>query len=166
MYLYLTVLGVLFISLSSIVINFLDVIFPKNKVSYFLCPSKKTTFNRVSTTILSIILWGFITIPILGSNKLFLISIFANIFVSCCIMYIVKYTMIVMFKIENYVIDIVSIVISTVFGSMTSYIILLINSSYDNYMKYSVFGIVLILIVYLVIKKYHPKSDFFCKEMY
>lgn len=166
MYLYLTILGFLFIVLSSIVINFLDVIFPKNKVSYFLSPIKKTTFNRVNTTVLSIIIWNFITIPIMGSNKLFLISILANIFVSCCVMYIIKYTMIVTFKIENYVIDIFSIVISTVFGSMTAYIVLLINNSYDNYMKFSLIGLVIILFGYLLIKKYPPKSDFFIKEMY
>lgn len=166
MYLYLTILGIFFITLSSIVINFIDTIFPSNKISYYLNPNKKTAFNRTNTTILPIIIWNFISIPILGNNKLFLVSIITNIFVSCCIMYVIKYAMIVIFNKENPVVDIISIIISTIFGSITSYIILLINSSTQNYIKYSAIGLVIILVLYLIIKKYNPKSDFFTKEMY
>ncbi len=166
MYLYLTILGILFITLSSIIINFLDNIFPNNKISYYLNSNKKTAFNRTSTTILPIIIWNFVSIPILGNNKLFLISIITNIFVSCCIMYTIKYAMIIIFRKENSLVDIISIVISTIFGSITSYIILLINNSNQNYMKYSIIGLVIILVLYLIIKKYNPKSDFFTKEMY
>lgn len=166
MYLYLTILGILFITLSSIIINLLDVIFPSNKISYYLNPNKKTAFNRTSITILPIIIWNFISIPILGINKLFLVSLITNIFVSCCIMYVIKYTMIIIFKKENSIVDIISIIISTIFGSITSYIILLINTSTQNYMKYSATGLVIILVLYLIIKKYNPKSDFFTKEMF
>ena len=166
MYLYLTILGIFFITLSSIVINFIDTIFPSNKISYYLNPPKKTAFNKTNTTILPIIIWNFISIPILGNNKLFLVSIITNIFVSCCIMYVIKYAMIVIFNKENPVVDIISIIISTIFGSITSYIILLINSSTQNYIKYSAIGLVIILVLYLIIKKYNPKSDFFTKEMY
>ena len=165
MYLYLTILGVLFITLLSIVINFLDTIFPKNKISYYLNPSKKTIFNRTSTTILPIIIWNFITIPVLGNNKFFIISILTNIFVSCCIMYIIKYTMLVIFKKENYIIDITSIVISTFFGSLVAYMMLLININKTVNILHSIIGLFAILIIFLLLKKYHPKSDFFTKEI-
>ena len=38
--------------------------------------------------------------------------------------------------------------------------------SNQNYMKYSIIGLVIILVLYLIIKKYNPKSDFFTKEMF
>ena len=81
-------------------------------------------------------------------------------------MYTIKYAMIIIFRKENSLVDIISIVISTIFGSITSYIILLINNSNQNYMKYSIIGLVIILVLYLIIKKYNPKSDFFTKEMF
>lgn len=165
MYLYLTILGFLFITLLSIVINFLDTIFPKNKISYYLNPSKKTIFNRTNTTILPIIIWNFITIPVLGNNKFFIISILTNIFVSCCIMYIIKYTMLVVFKKENYIIDITSIAISTFFGSLVAYMMLLININKTVNMLHSIIGLFAILTIFLLLKKYHPKSDFFTKEI-
>ena len=66
---------------------------------------------------------------------------------------------------ENYIIDITSIVISTFFGSLVAYMMLLININKTVNMLHSIIGLFAILIIFLLLKKYHPKSDFFTKEI-
>ena len=92
MYAFFTIFGFLFIVISSILTNYIYTVFSINKVTNFLYPTDgRNIIDEINITVLPIIVWGFVELPILGYNDNFIISILLNILVSCSIMYEIKY---------------------------------------------------------------------------
>ncbi len=159
MILFFSVFGFIFISCFAIVTEYIYEIFPVNKITNFFKPISKGVWGKVNSTVLPIIIWGFIELPIMASNTHFLMSVILNIFVSCAFLYVIKFSA-MLFNKENKFIDIVSILITTILGQTLSYLVLYTGSNVLEF-YYSVIGIVILFIMYIIVSLYPPKSAFF-----
>lgn len=159
MYLFFMISGFIFTILSSLILHYLYNIFSVNKLTEFLHPNKETIFNQISIPLIPIIIWSFIELPILGNNKFFLLGLILNIFLTCAIMYIIKYGYKLISPKENDIINIIAIIISCFFGFIINYLLLLIGINGD--LLHSIIGLLIITIFYILIKIFPPKSEFF-----
>lgn len=165
MYTFFTVFGVFFVIISSILINYIYNIFSINKVTSFLNPiDGRSILDEISLTILPIIVWSFIEIPVLGDNNNFLIAIILNIIVNCSIIYIMKYGIFVFFNQENNLITIISISIATILGYFVAFMVLkshfLINLGHFSYFV-SIIGMIILLTLHslYILKKPSIKKE-------
>lgn len=159
MYLFFTIAGFLFTVGLSIVLHYIYNIFSVNKITGFLNPQKDTIFNKISISIIPLLLWSFIEVPILGSNYYFILGLILNIFLTCSISYIIRYGYSLISNKENEILNILSITISLLFGFIVNYICLLLGKEIS--LEVSVIGILIITVFYIIIKVFPPKSEFF-----
>lgn len=165
MYTFFSVFGFLFIVIASILINYIYNIFSINKVTNYLYPTDgRNILNEINITVLPIIVWGFVELPVLSGNSNFLISTILNIIVSCAIIYEIKFGIYILLKKDNKFIDIVSIITSTFFGQFISFMILkskpIIEFGKITYVI-SISGIVILLLIhsFLILKYPLLKKD-------
>lgn len=128
MYLFFTVCGFLFVAISSIIINYIYDIFPINKVTVFLKPLDRASINKFNITLIPILLWSYIELPMLITNKYFVVSVLANSFISCVVMYIIKNSSYLINRKTENVTEGIAIVIATVFGQLIGYLFLLMGA--------------------------------------
>lgn len=160
MYLFFMIAGFIFTVLSSIIILQTYNIFSITKLTKFIYPTKDTIFNNIGTSIIPILLWGYIEIAILSTNSYFLIGLCLNIFLNCAISYIIIYGYSLISNKENTTIQIVSLIAANFFGYSINYLSLLIGGSISN-LLINIIGILAITVFYIIIKIYPPKSEFF-----
>ncbi len=154
MYTFFTIFGFLFISVASILIDYIYTAFSINKFTSFFYPiDGRTVLNEINITVLPIIVWAFVELPILANNPNFLIAIILNIIVSSAIIYEVKYGLLLINKRQK-IIDVFAIISATLLGQTVSYMIFkspaLINS-FDYSYIISIVGIVLLFIIHALI---------------
>lgn len=161
MNLFFMVSGFLFVTGFSVILNYLFEIFSINKFTKFLNPLNNAIFNDISYSIIPNIIWALIEIIILGTNYYFLLGFILNILVSMGIMYVIRYGYKLVYDNESHIVNVVSIIVSCFFGFTCNYLSLLtgINKRID--IKYSLIGIVSFTIIYLILKLFPPKNDFF-----
>lgn len=161
MYLYFMICGFLFVMGSSIVLTYLFELVSINSFTKFLSPIEDTPFNRISISVISNLIWAFIEIGLLGSNKLFVLGFILNIFITLSTMYVIKYGYELVSNKESDVLKVVSIVISCLLGFICNYLCLLIGIN-KNIPTIASFLIILgFTAVYIIIRLYPPKSEFF-----
>lgn len=163
MYLFLMITGFLFIIGLSILFNYLYELFPINKITNFLSPRENTTFNKIGISIIPIILWSLIEIPLLSTNYYFILGIILNIIINMSVVYVIKYGYNLINKKENNIVNIISIISGTFFGLTVNYLSLLIGITKKINQMYSVIGILILITIYILIKLFPPKSNFFRK---
>ncbi len=163
MYLFLMITGFLFIIGLSILFNYLYELFPINKITNFLSPRENTTFNKIGISIIPIILWSLIEIPLLSTNYYFILGIILNIIINMSVVYVIKYGYNLINKKENNIVNIISIISGTFFGLTVNYLSLLIGITKKINQMYSVIGILILIAIYILIKLFPPKSNFFRK---
>ena len=155
MYAFFTIFGFLFIVISSILTNYIYTVFSINKVTNFLYPTDgRNIIDEINITVLPIIVWGFVELPILGYNDNFIISILLNILVSCSIMYEIKYGFYLVLKKEIKFINIIAICLAAMLGQIVSYMILKSNPLIIlNNIEYivSIIGMIIILLLHSLI---------------
>ncbi len=161
MYLFFMISGYLFVVGLSIVFNFLFELFPINKLTKFLSPLEKTTFNKINIIIIPNILWSLIEIVILGNNKFFILGFILNVFISMCVMYVIKFGYDLIANRESNIVNVVAIFFSCFFGFFCNYICLLIGVNKQINTLYSIVGILVLIGFYFIIRLYPPKSEFF-----
>lgn len=160
--LFLIVSGLVFTILFSIIIKNIYDVFSINKITEFLNPIEDTVFNRIGISILPIIIWGFVEILALGSFKYFVLGIVLNIIVNCCISYIIIYGHTYITEYESKLFLIVVIIISSITGYAVNYLTLLIGGI-GNF-TYSVIGLLLLTVFYILIKLKKPNILIFKKQ--
>lgn len=167
MYLFFMISGLLFVIGLSVLLKFIYEIFPINKITNFLSPTEESVFNNIEKVIIPNILWALIDVSLLGSNYYFLLGFILNIFVSMATIYVIEYgyRLIINKNKNNNLINIISIITGSIFGFSVNYLCLLIGVSKDIKMYYSVIGILLFIIIYIIIKLFPPKSNFFKKDI-
>ncbi len=156
---FFMITGSLFVIGSSIILHYIYSMFPINKLTIFLKPTEDTIFNNTSISIIPLILWSFIELPVLGENNYFIWALLLNIFLSVAINYIFIYGYSLISKNDSDIIEIISIIIGTSTGFFVNGITLVIGT-YSN-MLYSIAGVLIIAFIFILIKKYPPKSNFF-----
>lgn len=161
MYLFFMISGFLFVIGLSIIFSYLFDIFSINKITKFLSPLEDTIFNNISISVIPNILWSLIEIVILGSNYYFMLGFLLNIFVSMCIMYVIKYGYVLISEKENDVVNIIAILFSSFFGFLCNYLCLMIGTYREINTLYSIIGILVFICFYLIIRFFPPNSDFF-----
>lgn len=161
MYLFFMVSGYLFVVCLSIVFNFLFELFPINKVTKFLSPLEVTTFNRISIIIIPNIFWALIELIILGSNKFFILGFMLNVFISMCVMYVIKFGYDLIASKESNIVNVVAIFFSCFFGFFCNYICLLIGVNKQINALYSITGMLVLIGLYFIIRLFPPKNEFF-----
>lgn len=167
MYLFFMISGLLFVIGLSTLLKFIYEIFPINKITNFLSPTEESIFNNIGIIIIPSILWALIESSLLGNNYYFLLGFILNIFVSMATIYVIEYgyRLIINKNKNNYIINIISIITGSIFGFSVNYLCLLIGISKDIKMYYSVIGILLFIIIYVLIKLFLPKSKVFKKDI-
>ena len=161
MYLFFMISGFLFVIGSSIVLNYIYEIFSINKITNFLNPTKETIFNQINISIIPSTIWALIEIIMLGDNHYFLVGFILNIFVTMCVTYVIKYSYKLISDNESDLLSIVSIVFSSLFGFICNYLCLLIGVDKSINPLYSMIGILVWIIFFIIIKIFPPKSEFF-----
>lgn len=159
MILFFMIFGLLFTIGFSIVLHYIYSIFSINKITNFLNPTENTVFNKISISIIPLILWSYIEIPMLGDNYYFVLGLFLNIFITLSIAYIIKYGYSLISKKESDIVNITSIIVSTFFGFIINYICLLLGKTISIHT--SLIGVLIITVFYIIIKIFPPKSEFF-----
>lgn len=159
MYTFFMVSGLIFTILSSILLSQTYNIFPINKLTKFIYPTEETIFNKISISIIPILIWSLIEIPILAINSYFILGIVLNIFLNCSISYIIIYGYQLISNKESEIIKIISIIISCIFGYFINYISIMIGNDYN--MIINIISLVVIIVFYIIIKIFPPKSEFF-----
>lgn len=163
MYLFFMFGGIIFVCFASIIIYFIYDIFPIGKITTFLNPIQKSLWNDINISVIPTLVWGLIELPVLGINNLFIISIISNICLSSAVVYVIKYGYLLIKKESNDVLNIISIIISTVFGFVLAYLILNISNT-NNYNLYFSIGELLVLIGFVFYLKLFPPKSFFFTE--
>ena len=161
MYLFFMICGFLFVIASSTVLNYLFEIYPINKITSFLNPTKKTVFNSISISIIPNTVWALIEMILLGNYYYFIIGFLLNIFVTLCITYVIKYGYSLISDKDSNIVSIVAIVCSAFFGFVCNYLCLLIGIERNINPLYSVLGILIWIAFYILIRLFPPKSEFF-----
>lgn len=152
--LFFTIMGILFTVFSSIVIKDIYDYYPINKVTEFLNPTEETVFNKISISVLPIIVWAIIECPVLGYNNLFLLGLILNITINCSIYYIIYYGRILLSSEEEKTIPIVMIILGNIIGFIINYLTLLIGV-FGNIFN-SIIGLALILVLFILIRILKP----------
>ena len=160
MHLFFAVFGFIFVALFAIVANYIFDLFPYNKVTSFIAPKKEGIWNNITVTILPILVWSLIEMPIMGTKTLFILAVFLNIFVSCSVIYVIKYGSYILFQKENNIINIVAIFISSLIGNILVYMLFIISDERGN-MLTNIIGILVFLIIYSYLTIRPPKIAFF-----
>jgi len=142
MYLFFTICGFLFVTISSTIINYIYDIFPINKITTFLKPLGKNFLNQINITLIPILLWSYIELPMLVTNKYFVLSIILNSFVSCIVIYIIKNSSYLINKKTENTVDGIAITFATLFGQLIQYLILLLGT---NALKNAILQMILLL---------------------
>lgn len=159
MYLFFTLFGLIFVIGMSIVLNYIYTVFSINKITKFLNPTENSIFNKVSICLIPILIWSFIEVPILGDNFYFIIGLVLNIFLNCSMTYIIKFGYSMISEDENEIVNIISIIVASIYGYVINYICLLIGR--EGNLTSSIIGLLVITVFYVIIKINPPKSDFF-----
>lgn len=161
MYLFFMISGYLFVVGLSIILNYLFELFSINKVTKFLSPLEDTIFNNIGIVIIPNILWALIELPILGNKLFFIVGFILNIFISLCVMYVIKYGYTLISNNESNIVNVVAIFFSCFFGFSSNYICLLIGVNKEINPIYSVGFMICFIVFYLLIRFFPPKSEFF-----
>lgn len=161
MYLFFMISGFLFIIGSSILLNYIYDIFSINKITNFLKPRENTIFNKIGLTIIPNIIWALIEIPIIGKNYYFIIGFLLNIFISSAVIYVIRYGYNLINKNEHNIVIIISILCGTFFGLVVNYLCLLIGKTKNTNIIYSLIEISIFILIYILVKIFPPKSNFF-----
>lgn len=163
MYLFFMATGFLFVIGLSILLNNLYELFSINKLTNFLSPTENTIFNKIGITIIPNLLWSLIEITLLGTNYFFLLGLILNITISMSVIYVVKYGYNLINKKESNIVNIISIITGTFFGFTVNYLSLLIGVNRETNLITTLIGILIIIVFYILIKIFPPKSNFFKK---
>ncbi len=161
MYLFFTIVGFLFVFLTSVAIYYIYEVFPINKVTNFLNPTTDTVWNKINITIIPILVWSYIELPVLGANSYFMLALILNSCVSSAIMYVIRYGNLIFNKTDSKFVDIMSIFVATILGQMIAYIIFLLNTKNSFGIWISIVGILIYTLFIFMLKVFPPKSEFF-----
>lgn len=152
MILFFTIVGYIFIIVSAAFINYIYDVFSINGLTNFLKPSHgNSLWNDINLTVFPILVWSLIELPAFGNNKLYLLSIILNIFISLAVTYEIKFISKTFFNQEDNIINVISIIVSTFFGQIVSYITLKINITTNNYFI-SIIGYAIVFILYCLLQ--------------
>ena len=160
MYLFFTSFGFVFVALFATVTNYILELFPYNKVTSFFIPKTEGIWNKISVTILPIILWSFIESPVLASKSTFVLATFLNIFVSCSVIYVIKYGAFVLFNKEGNTVNILAIFVSSFIGSLLSYMLFFISTNGTNAI-FALGCLAVLLVCYIIVTLFPPETKFF-----
>ncbi|MBQ6546631.1 MAG: hypothetical protein IJL74_01375 [Bacilli bacterium] len=161
MYYFFIISGYLFVVGLSIVFDHLFELFPITKLTKFLSPIDETTFNRIGIVIIPNIVWSLIELIILGNNKLFVLGLLLNIFISVCVMYVIKFGYDLIANKESGVVNIIAIFFSCFFGFFCNYICLAIGTNKQINPLFSLLGVLILVAIYVIIRVFPPKIEFF-----
>lgn len=162
MYIFFMIFGLLFISISATFINYIYDIFSINKLTNFLSPiDNKSIWNKINITILPILIWSIIEIPVVGDNGNFIFSVIVNIIISSAIIYEIKYSAMVFFNKENNTINLISIYAATILGQTVQFMILKMKPFFYGSYITTIISILLLLAFYIFITMKPPKTVFF-----
>lgn len=151
MYLFFLIFGIIFILASGIFINYIYEFFPINKITNFIYSTNNNhLFNDISTLNIPIIIWGLFELPIFGKNPNFIFSLLTNLFISCAVIYIIKYGSEILFNKKNNLVNIISIVVASIIGTSVSILILKITPLFNFNIYISLIGYILILIAVII----------------
>lgn len=162
MYLFFIISGYLFVVGMSVILNYIFELFPITKITKFLSPLEDTIFNKIGIVIIPNLIWALIELIILGNNMLFIPGLMLNIFVSLCMMYVIKYGYYLIAHTEKNSVNVIAISFSCFFGFFCNYICLLIGVTKSEInITYSLIGLLLLISIYMIIRIFPPKSEFF-----
>ena len=151
MYLFFLIFGVIFILAAGIFINYIYEFFPINKVTNFIYSTNNNhLFNDISTLNIPIIIWGLFELPIFGKNPNFIFSLLTNLFISCAIIYIIKYGSEILFNRKDNLVNIISLVVASIIGTSVSILILRITPIFNFNIYISLIGYILIVIALII----------------
>ena len=151
MYIFFLIFGIIFTLTLGIFINYIYEFFPINKVTNFIHPTNSNhLFNNINILNIPIIIWALFELPIFGKNPNFIFSILTNIFISCAIIYIIKYGSEIIFKKNNNFINILSIVLASIIGTFVSILILMITPIFDFNIYISIVGLLIIITILIL----------------
>ena len=150
MYLFFLIFGIIFILAAGIFINYIYEFFPINKVTNFIYSTNNNhLFNDISTLNIPIIIWGLFELPIFGKNPNFIFSLLTNLFISCAIIYIIKYGSEILFNRKDNLVNIISLVVASI-GTSVSILILRITPIFNFNIYISLVGYILIVIALII----------------
>lgn len=162
MYAFFTIFGFIFISIFATITNYIYEIFSINKLTNFLNQvDSKGIWSKINVTILPILMWSLVGLPILGNNANYIISVIVNIIVSCAIIYEIRYGAILLTNKENEKINLISIYIATFIGQIVGFMILKMKPILSSNYLISICGIILLLIIHTILIIRPPKNNFF-----
>ena len=161
MYLFFIVSGYLFVVGLSIVFDHLFELFPITKLTKFLSPIEESTFNKISIVIIPNIIWALIELIILGNNRYFIVGVLLNIFISVCVMYVIKFGYDLIAHKESGIVNVIAIFFSCFFGFFCNYICLAIGTNKEINSLFSFLGVLIIAAIFTVIRINPPKKEFF-----
>lgn len=163
MYLFFTIFGILFCSISTLIIYFIYDFFPINKITNIFNPIEKSIWNNINIAVLPTLVWALIELPILGFNNLFMFSVILNICVGSAVMYIIKYSSYLFNNKNTLFYDLISIFIAVLFGQIIEGLILAMGNS-DINIFISILSLLVLIIFVLYLKINPPKTFFFTEK--
>ena len=152
--LFFTITGIIFTIFSSIIIKDIYSYYPINKITEFLNPTEETVFNRISISVIPIIVWAVVECPVLGYNNLFLLGLLLNIAINCSIYYIIYYGRTLLSPEEEKIIPIITIILANVVSFLLNYFTLLIGGF--GSMINSIIGLALLIVLFVLIRILKP----------
>ncbi len=162
MYAFFTIFGFIFVSIFATVTNYIYEIFPFNRFTNFLYQiDNKGIWSKINVTVLPILIWSLVGLPILGNNANFIVSVAVNIIISSAIIYEIRYGALMLANKENDKINLISIYIGALIGQTISFMILKMQTLWQGSYLISILGIIFMIAIHCLLIIKPPKKGFF-----
>lgn len=161
MLIFFELLGFLFISSCALLFHYVDYFFKPNKFTDILSTNNDSIWENLKVVVLPIILWTFIKLPAISTNKNVLLSTCIQIFITISLLFVIYYSLQVLLKKKSPLLKVIAIYVASFVGSFTSYMILSTHTILDVNLIVTVSVLIIFTIIYIILSLAPPKIFLF-----
>ena len=161
MYLFFMISGFLFVSMASILFNYIYELFEVNEITSFLKPTNDSIYSNITITIIPLIMWSLIELIVLSDNRFFALGFILNSFLNISIIYVIKYGYSLITNEKSTIVDILSIIVSVLLGFICNYLCLKVAGPFTINPVITLIIMTIFIGVFVIIRKHPPRHEFF-----
>jgi hypothetical protein len=158
---FFELLGFLFISSCALLFHYVDYFFKPNKFTDILSTNNDSIWENLKVVVLPIILWTFIELPAVSTNKNVLLATIIKLFITMALLFVIYYSSQVILKKKPPLLKGIAIYVASFIGSITAYMILSMKTVIDVNLIVTISILVIFIIIYLVLSLVPPKIFLF-----
>jgi len=161
MLIFFELLGFLFIGSCALLFHYVDYFFKPNKFTDILSTNNDSIWENLKVVVLPILLWTFIKLPAVSSNKNVLLATCVQLFITMALLYVIYYSSQVLLKKKSPLLKGFAIYAGSLLGSITSYMILSMKTVIEVNLIVTISILIILTIIYVLLSLVPPKVFLF-----